>query len=319
MIFDITKSAFDARASLEMLCIFLFAYEGRHQVYIDEPARDNFLEWIGKQDLITKEQIELGLDASLEEATSSEPNLRVLVTDPKYQDLAACPPRLSPSNAYAIGKQRLRILVENIESDRTFLLSMIPDTHEFARKFLSNAEWTEFYNGGGSTLPLVIESWKDNALLVMRSFCYFDSDAKEPGHPKQEAKAWAQLCTEVGLAHYCLARREIENYLPRQAMERYWSLAHPKPERLRRKGMVYPWARMSAVQRHHFDMKEGFKGSHSPGLGYDLLPPVVHTALKNGFGSKIWEEFYDIDSDWTDSDGSRVEIIQLVSEILAVR
>jgi hypothetical protein len=181
---------------------------------------------------------------------------------------------LNPLDAIQFLSTLFAVIVEDEWYDGSFLLWM-------ARMLGFNHLITAYRNGrfvfrhaGGksgmarSALILSYGVWPRKDSADARAFklwacAVLDNDAKYPGHTPN-TNILADLKPYVVFVHQ-LRRRSIENYLPLAALQRF-----DKSAAFKRK--VDAFFRLSAVQRQHFHMKEGFRFK-------DQLAPAKHTYL----------------------------------------
>ena len=140
----------------------------------------------------------------------------------------------------------LKILVENIRSDKLFLQTVIKHIGGLNPDEL----FVEYLHGGGSTLLQVADEYKGK----VRVFCLIDGDEVSPGeYISLDKKAFkqkvVQACKKYGYQYHVLMKREIENYIPDEALIRMGC----------RKNHLY--FQLPEEHKDYFDMKEGLKPS----------------------------------------------------------
>ena len=86
--------------------------------------------------------------------------------------------------------------------------------------------------------------------------CLFDSDSDSPGAPSKASIALGTACTAANMHHYRLARRAIENYLPRSGFERWIALGGNRADRRERREKVDGFFALSKPDRHHTRVKD---------------------------------------------------------------
>jgi hypothetical protein len=200
---------------------------------------------------------------------------------------------LSPADAYEAINQPIYVVVEDIESDKAFLLTMI---RAFAHNGLRRAfekGWCKVVHGGGDRLPKCVEhlvaglgKGPRNVLILS------DSDCLAPGHTTPKMESMRECSSSHDVRLQILSKREIENYIPLEALQ---DGTHPdKAPTLR------AFQRLNSVQRAHYDMKKGFERTKG---GEVVVPPLQHAlflervdgydllSLCGGFGEKVWRLF----------------------------
>lgn len=187
----------------------------------------------------------------------------------------------------------LKILVENIRSDKLFLQTVI----KFFGGVHPDELYIEYLHGGGSTLIQVAEEYQGKARL----FCLIDGDEVSPGEyvnpaKKQFKQHVIQTCKKFGYEYHVLTKREIENYIPDEALERIG---------FRRENHLY--FLLPEVHKDYFDMKEGlsaadFKYKIWRDLNRDPSSQIAATARKTkrfkieGFGRTVYTAFEHVSS-----------------------
>ena len=119
-----------------------------------------------------------------------------------------------------------------------------------------------------------------------------DSDRKGPNDSlTPDAQKLEQMCRTQNVVCWVLAKREAENYLPRNLLA-----ARPDAGADHAR-CVEAWDRLTDDQKNFFDMKQGF--SSNPTVAeeelFDGLSPTDKEILSDGFGLgvhkrwKIWK------------------------------
>lgn len=221
-----------------------------------------FSRWIEQLDPRVRSNIEHARDWSDHEEASAPSALEISVGSSTEE------PSLSSEDAWLHLQRPYRLLLEDGLTDREFLLRMCPP-HE--RAFLRDRldkEWLEAEHGGGVTrLPRRLRWLHERARATGLDFhasCLFDSDREAAGAPpSEEVQELAEVCREAGVHSHCLARRTIENYLPRSALEAWVLDARGRPQRNHRRRKLKALAARGR-EAHHF---EKLKDTLGPQLG----------------------------------------------------
>jgi hypothetical protein len=177
-------------------------------------------------------------------------------------DRASDIPRLTLEDAYQLLRRPLKILVEDRISDGAFIRHVCRHARsKLLREHLERAFAQEFavfeHEGGNSSMIRFVENADGEEWLPWRLFILFDSDAKEPGAPSEQAERLRESCGTSGVSYHQLARRMIENYLPPQALGG-WVSEQPtniKAEARRVKDIFA--GELGAEQRAHYHLKKG--------------------------------------------------------------
>lgn len=205
--------------------------------------------------------------------------------------LSTAPPlALSPSDAVKALETPAFVIVENGESDRAFLEAMLRAFGRVALKAaLDRGMWEVVSAGGGGEIPKrVAERLAQIGNGPRRVLLLSDSDRLIPGEQTKTVKDITACARAHGVTAILLGKREIENYLPYEAL---W-------EKSRRRKQCNAYLQLTQTQRDHYDMKKGF-GVHKetgkvsiPAAQRELFASVrprrVLDDLKGGFGDKVW-------------------------------
>lgn len=233
---------------------------------------------------------------------------------------------LTPAQAATLLARPVRILVESADSDGTFIQRVLVQIgHPMLKRRLGSdtadlirtrwvpgrgaAEWFEVDHGGGGTLPARLRSHAmeqaPGPLIIV-----VDSDRTHPAAPLgQTATKVQDACRECrrddadlmsGWAPQVavLKQREVENYIPDEALEAQFGAS------------ATAWLRALTVeQRSHWDHKlglsrelEGEKGKDHPlsPEAWTWKDPAVqalfqgvgaHGGFVKGFGRDVWRAF----------------------------
>ena len=121
---------------------------------------------------------------------------------------------------------------------------------------------------------------------------------------------------------HVLARRFIESYLPLPAVQQWAARSEPN-----RTPKFSALSRLTAEQRHHYNMKEGFaqdkkEADHVAMVGslYDGVPQSDLDVLERGIAKDIADLFHEkefrIAEHWLRTDGQEAEVHEIVDAIL---
>jgi hypothetical protein len=154
---------------------------------------------------------------------------------------------------------------------------------------------------------------------AIRLWAMFDSDAREPGRPSARSEELRQSCLKRGIAYHRLLRRESENYLPAKALQAWAQISAGNLRKSRRR-KADAFADMRPEQRHHFNMKGGFRADLGHGIPSLFDSVAGHADLQSGFGEDIAALYRDqrisIREDWLARDGQQEETRQMIQAIL---
>lgn len=190
---------------------------------------------------------------------------------------------LPADTAEFVLRQPVTIVVENAKCDGAFLRLVLLRVGEsqlrrrlgddgFARlrrawqNPLGDDQWLSVRHGGGDTTATQVELLVEVApTATRRIFVLVDSDRAAPTDPPgPTAQRVASICAQLRAAHpglrlefFILSKREVENYLPREALAR------------RDPRAVGAWDQLDSVAKDHEDLKKLF----SSGLWKVMLDP----------------------------------------------
>ncbi|HSN97762.1 MAG TPA: hypothetical protein VLS89_05670 [Candidatus Nanopelagicales bacterium] len=312
---------------LDLLAVFQLALGGVHRIEVDEDGA-GYREWLAERGAQDREECRRAVEFSLE-LESHRPAKTKIIIAVASSEWEREVPRLTLSDALELLKRPFRILLEDHEADRHFLLCM---ANEQQRRFLEDAARAgvvRFEHGGGleSMNRLVQEAMRSEPSARLTSWLVFDSDALRPGEPSDESAKLQATCGRK-IPHHQLRRRAIENYLTRKALQG-WTYNDPRG-REARVGVFEAFYRMSDAQRHHYNMKNGFVGKdgkrgdsvrrkQSAGDLYGNLSQADRSALGGGFDAKIAGLFNDGSVEERDlaAEGALAEMGPVLNDLIA--
>jgi hypothetical protein len=310
-----------------LVSLLRLGFEGRHRVQTDPawaPGGDSAVHrWLAKQSRDLREEIELAFEYGLEADAHGIPSdLCIRVGDLAEPSWEASPPRLPVTIAVAFLRTPLRLLVENRRFDGGFLQAVAPEPWRRHLKSVLDGRQIELAHGGGlSDMKPRVDEMTGHPEEPLRHWVLFDSDAREPGRPSEPSEALRRACIRAGVAHHQLRRRAAENYLPLSALAAWVSLGH-RSERAARRRRVEAFSALSAPQRHHYNMREGFgKDRKDRRQGIPALQAEVaeHPELQEGFGRTVRELFlqesFELREEWLLRDGQREETLPMIEAI----
>jgi hypothetical protein len=231
MIFTVTESAFRAaiqgQGSLTVALIALchLASEDPHaiepELNVDpRDASSVCAQWLrqlpGKVELALRANL---MDGAKRATRASSRKARARVA-PERSDPRSDPPVLSIEDACVVAALPLSIWLEDSRSDRAFVLRAA----DRRRSHIEHWERTralQFQHGGGSTLARQVKEL--SPLCALRAFVLSDSDRESAtASLPDKIDSLREICVARGIPLHILKRREIENYLPREALQ-WWS------------------------------------------------------------------------------------------------
>jgi len=292
MRFEIEIAAFTERGrdALALLDVLLCGAEGRHTVVIDPPlrtstaAREAFRAWRSAL-LVEGGVLAVTLTEHYErKATRSDRvQLRNVARVVAARDSmwSAEPPRVTPRDASRLAREPLSIILEDAVNDGAFLrvLSEVADeSGSRFREYLGRA-WLRIAHGGGiDSIPRLLRALEEVQIERRRCVVMVDHDGDTPKSPSQSSSRVEEVCEDLRVPFIRLRRRAIENYAPREALERWargelfvlkevrnrilWKrILHEPGEEIRadRAEVLKKWSEINdEIERCHCPMKDMF-------------------------------------------------------------
>lgn len=181
----------------------------------------------------------------------------------------------SPKEAVDYINEPLLVLLENDYYDGRFIKCLI---HNFGSNRIKHAlaenKIRMAHSGGcGNTMNTMKERlggfyYKTKFLRIC---VVWDGDQEYPGQRISKYNKDIQDLNEIGVKYHILCKREMENYLPEEAVKVLAST--------RFNSWFNAFNAMSDVQKDYYDMNDGFKYSNIPysSANRDMLPDGVKT------------------------------------------
>ena len=220
-------------------------YKGRYDLFVDiqQTSTSNLYKRLDSED---QEILQLSFNKYIQEGLSSD--ILVSETDTEHLNL---------DEAIRYLSQPVSIVLENSQNDSYFLKAMFRHLDEkgVAQKHLDEG-WLQFENAGGAgNIKNFIEGKMQSFDSLpkakhhyLRAFVLIDSDRKhkDDGISRDKQNVVAFL-NKNQIPNHCLAKREMENYLPDEAFE----------EILDNRNFVDAYLRLTPEQKDYFDIEKG--------------------------------------------------------------
>jgi len=196
---------------------------------------------------------------------------------------------LIPAHARRCLEAPAYVLVENSESDGSFLDAMISC---FNRQRLQDAQteawWHYEHLGGFGEIEKRLNQLLGRTIGPPRIFVVADSDSEYPGHVPPSAVKVRETCEKYNIPFAILNKRKIENYMP-------LSLLHYA----KKKTTFMAFKKLTQDQKDYYEMKHGFKradnGEANVPTTQSALYADVHKHVRRnlcgGFGDNVYELF----------------------------
>jgi len=169
----------------------------------------------------------------------------------------------------------LYILVENEFSDKYFLDALFRCFRKKGKKIRKAFEhnWVQYYNAGGKTMiSKIVEDRYVRQPLPERLFVFADSDKNTPENTPKDTQSIIDLCEKLGVNYHVLYKREIENYLPKEALLQIPEALHELTNTL---------FELEPVQQDFYDLEKGL-GNAKNDL-FDDITNQQRNILKLGY------------------------------------
>ncbi|MCP4111812.1 MAG: hypothetical protein GY749_40850 [Desulfobacteraceae bacterium] len=260
---EILKDVFENASNEEGLNKLLHVIEGQHQLYLkDNTSELRDSKWFNNLRQTDKDIIGDSIIRTLQILPSSTPD--VTISESKTQNV------FSLKEAYYYLKQPFVILLENSYNDSHFLNSLLRNFPKQGEEISAHKKerWVQYRMGGGTTIPDVIKSEIDSFSQnifskekhkYLRYFVLMDSDKKYPDMELEPQKVnLIEFLKEKEIPYHILEKREMENYLPDEALS----------EINDNKDFIEAYLRLKPVQKDYFDLQKGFADKN-----FDQLRP----------------------------------------------
>jgi len=244
---------------------------GRYKVQIRPPylprGTTAFHGWLALQSVRAQEQIRdvlaRGAKAPQYGMNGGEPTVIVeRVPTPIWpRGSTGAPARLPPGVAKDLLARPLHLLLENARNDFGFLNKIVPDSWRARWNRAIEQGWIKPEMGGGISEMLEVIEQKiagDHARRV-RTWIMFDSDGKADGHRSCQSGDILDACVTHCISHHSLERRAIENYIPKATLFDWASRRPDRKSKDEKRACVKAYSDMTPEQRHHYNLKDGFK------------------------------------------------------------
>lgn len=272
MIVILPEALFQEQPTDDLLLFGIFDEQnGRYKVQTRPPyvpqGATAFHRWLALQSVRVQEQIRdvLARGAKAPQYGMSGGEATVIVERvpaPVWPHRSTgAPARLPPSVARDLLARPLHLLVENARNDSGFLNKIVPDSWRARWDRAIAQGWIEPEMGGGISEMLNVIEQKiagDHARRA-RTWIMFDSDGKADGHRSSQSQAILEACLTHSISHHSLERRAIENYIPKATLFDWASRRPDRKSKDEKRACVKAYSDMTSEQRHHYNLKDGFK------------------------------------------------------------
>jgi hypothetical protein len=196
---------------------------------------------------------------------------------------------LAPEPACRFACERLKVLVENRDSDGAFLERVMRELDRPLMKWWNqDPSPAELDDRGGKGQMLKEVKRLEGRNPRSRYVVVVDSDRRRPSdEPSREACRLQKACKPIGIPCWVLAKREAENYLPRDLLDQRRNAGREYQRRLE------AWDRLPDDLKDVYDMKEGLKPADEDDIFGELSDADLQF-LRDGFGKgvgKCWREY----------------------------
>ncbi|EGQ8066697.1 hypothetical protein V9516_003348 [Vibrio parahaemolyticus] len=183
------------------------------------------------------------------------------------------------------------VILENEHHDLNFLKTALNSArHGPDLMKIYNTSWMVRGAGGCGDIPKLIEKCANEQSNIPRLLVINDSDLYYRADvPRAPQSTIIDTATQHAAVHIMLSKREIENYIPINVLEKVFDSQYPK---------LIEFRKWSTEQRDFFDFKIGFpkKCPHTDerynGLYHNLNLPKDHDFTSGGFGKDISDKAF---------------------------
>jgi len=277
-----------------LISIFRYAVDGRHRV-LAELGSAQVSPWLEMQSPNVRDEINFAVDWSAESEALEPSATRVTLGNYQQNNWTTNPVQIRIDQARAFLERSFSIVLEDAVSDKAFLFKMLTqEERDFISKQLTSGFLRIDHGGGLQNMRKKITDLNADPSSRYRTWVLFDSDALRPGFPSNHSELLRENCESI--PHHQLQRRYIESYLPSQALNTWAKIGHGRDERTERFAQIEAFLRMKTVQRHHFNLKDGFsqdakRTDASAGDLYDDVNQNDQATLAHGLSRKIRDLF----------------------------
>lgn len=320
----------------DLVSLFGFGWKLRHAIETSPPSwiepgyapclPPNLATWLNRQDAQIRRECETAIERGPVILAQEQPSKAIHVVDTGEPDWSQPAPALPVALAVKCLAMPLAIKVENIQTDRLFLLAVAPPEWRTQIDLYEACGWLAFEHGGGSDMQSQIDVIRTNPEAAFRTFVFIDSDSLRPGTMSAPARALVKKCARAKIPIHVLGRRAIENYIPLQLLSAWAQSPRAPAERHPRIMRAVALSALTNDQRHHYFMKGGFHGEANrvdlkeQGTLYHGLGQDVRDPLEAGFGLSIANLFdrtaFRHRDRWFQSDDIHDEIAPFLTNLL---
>ena len=205
----------------------------------------------------------------------------VVTGDPESSD------EFTPEAAARFAEEPFTILVENRISDGAFLEKIIQELDRPLGKYWNQPGRPIKIDslGGTGQMRQAVES-QGRKTPRPRFAVVVDSDRRTPtSAPCETAREIERECEKHGFPCWVLAKREVENYLPRELLDLRTDAGQEHADR------VEVWDSLTDDQKDCFDMKNGLSVelSGEEAQLFEVLNDGDRRILSQGFGDNVYK------------------------------
>lgn len=200
---------------------------------------------------------------------------------------------ISIAEAIILLSNQFYIILEHSTYDGHFLDALLREFKGKSKKINQHKlnGWLDYQMGGGAENIITLLNGKD--LNTYRCFVLVDSDKEFPLEPAKRT-ALENFCIHNNIPYHILEKREMENYMPLDIVEKNNLLSNP----------VKSYISLESVQQDFFDLQNGFTMSrrnletekNHVHLLYSNISETNYNNLRNG----IKDEFQNFKRDFSE-------------------
>lgn len=253
------------RSDAELLDLIHLGFLGRHELRLNPSwnGRNDRLQAVGWSKQWPRDvqaEVNLAFTRGLRSARAAR-HAQIEARGSSYWQ--GSPPRLTLRDGWELAHMPLSVLTEGARAEPWFLRRAWHSDPAWGRA-LRAAEaqgWLRFELGGGlDNMESQIEDAARDGRRAHRLWVLFDHDGDVADAPSEQSESLRMLCASGDIAHHQLERRDVESYIPDQALRQwpYLAIDRSNPEERSRK--VEAFLAKPLPARHYLQAKKELQG-----------------------------------------------------------
>ena len=192
--------------------------------------------------------------------------------------------------------QPVLLILENSLNDSYFIDALVKNFKNKSKTIKRHKEngWIKYEMGGGcdniiNYIRALIKSYEGlpkNGKQYLRCMVIVDSDKRFETEPtREDRKHLYEFLNEIGISYHELEKREMENYIPDEALENIQEIDD----------YITAYLRLSPIQKDYFDLERGFDNKNISSLSegiqylYNNIGKEDLGILRKGMGMEKYQ------------------------------